>query len=492
MSQDSKIYQSIVKSNAVIGGAQVMQMLISILKAKIIAVLLGSAGMGINAILYSTLLAIYNFSSLGINHSAVRNISQIHESGDINKLSKLLKIFKLLVLATGLLGLMICLTGSMWLSKFSFGNTKYIWSFVILSAAVLFMSLANGEITIFKGTRNLKLLAQSSVISPFISLIVSIPFFYFLKLDGIAVSILAAYIFMFLVLYQFGKKITTTKVPKLVFTETKEESKSMIALGIALMTGSTLISLFTYITNIFISRTGSIQDVGLFQGAASITVQSTLVIGTILASDFYPRLSSVCNENDKVNKMVNLQLEIITLVIAPIVVLLMLFTPLIVRLLLSSEFVLIVPMVQWMAFSLLFRGIWQTMSYIILAKGDKTAYFIYDALVGNGLNFGLNLLAYTFGGLTGLSISFVAGSVFVSLILFSVARKRYHLRITSDYLKRLGFVLMLETLAFLSVTFLTSPFKISASIILLFTTILYSGTILLKRLNILSSLKNLR
>jgi O-antigen/teichoic acid export membrane protein len=190
--------------------------------------------------------------------------------------------------------------------------------------------------------------------------------------------------------------------------------------------------------------------------------------------------------------MVNLQLEIITLVIAPIVVLLMLFTPLIVRLLLSSEFVLIVPMVQWMAFSLLFRGIWQTMSYIILAKGDKTAYFIYDALVGNGLNFGLNLLAYTFGGLTGLSISFVAGSVFVSLILFSVARKRYHLRITSDYLKRLGFVLMLETLAFLSVTFLTSPFKISASIILLFTTILYSGTILLKRLNILSSLKNLR
>jgi len=245
MPQDSKIYQSIVKSNAVIGGAQVMQMLISILKAKIIAVLLGSAGMGINAIFYSTLFALYNFSSLGINHSAVRNISQTHETGDVNKLSILLKILKRLVLATGLLGLAICLIGSRWLSAFSFGNTEYVWSFVILSGAVLFMSLANGEIAIFKGTRNLRLLAQSSVISPLASLAVSIPLFYFLNLDGIAVSIFAGYFIMFLVFIRFEKKIPTKQVQKLSFTEAKEESKSMITLGVALMTGITMVSLFT-------------------------------------------------------------------------------------------------------------------------------------------------------------------------------------------------------------------------------------------------------
>jgi O-antigen/teichoic acid export membrane protein len=465
-------------------------MLVSILKAKIIAVLLGSAGMGINAIFYSTLFALYNFSSLGINHSAVRNISQAHETADVNKLSVLLKIFKRLVLATGLFGMVICLIGSRWLSAFSFGNKQHVWSFVILSGAVLFMSLTNGEIAIFKGTRNLKLLAQSSVISPLASLAVSIPLFYFLKLDGIAVSIFAGYLFMFLMFTWFEKKIPIKQVPKLSFAEAKEESKSMITLGVALMTGSTMISLFTYITNIYIGRTGSIQDVGLFQGAASITIQSILMIGTVLASDFYPRLSSVCNETEKVNKMVNLQLEIITLVIAPIVVLLMLLTPLIVRLLLSSEFVLIVPMVQWMSFSLLFRGIWQTMSYIILAKGDKTAYFIYDALVGNGLNFGLNLLAYTFGGLTGLSISFVAGSVLVSIILFTVIRKRYQLKITTGYLRKLGIVFVLEIVAFVNATVPANHNKILFSIIILITTFLFTGTVLFKRLDLLPLLRN--
>jgi O-antigen/teichoic acid export membrane protein len=188
--------------------------------------------------------------------------------------------------------------------------------------------------------------------------------------------------------------------------------------------------------------------------------------------------------------MVNLQLEIITLVIAPIVVLLMLLTPLIVRLLLSSEFVLIVPMVQWMSFSLLFRGIWQTMSYIILAKGDKTAYFIYDALVGNGLNFGLNLLAYTFGGLTGLSISFVAGSVLVSIILFTVIRKRYQLKITTGYLRKLGIVFVLEIVAFVNATVPANHNKILFSIIILITTFLFTGTVLFKRLDLLPLLRN--
>jgi len=188
--------------------------------------------------------------------------------------------------------------------------------------------------------------------------------------------------------------------------------------------------------------------------------------------------------------MVNLQLEIITLVIAPIVVLMMLFTPLIVKFLLSNEFIPIVPMVQWMAVSLLFRGIWQTMSYIILAKGDKKAYFIYDALLGNGLNFGLNLLAYTFRGLTGLSISFVAGSVLVSVILYTVVKIRYQLKISRDYLKTLGIVLVFVIVAFINATVPVYHYKILFSMIILITTIFYAGTVLFKRLDLLPLLRN--
>ena len=50
----------VLKSNMILGGAQIVQMLVTILRAKIIAIVLGSVGMGINAILQSMLLTINN------------------------------------------------------------------------------------------------------------------------------------------------------------------------------------------------------------------------------------------------------------------------------------------------------------------------------------------------------------------------------------------------------------------------------------------------
>ena len=62
------------------------------------------------------------------------------------------------------------------------------------------------------------------------------------------------------------------------------------------------------------------------------------------------------------NVLVNNQLELVVLVVTPIAAVVSCFADWVVRLLLTTEFLVISPMLQAMAFALLFRGVWVTMS----------------------------------------------------------------------------------------------------------------------------------
>lgn len=490
MAIESSSYKSIVKSMAVYGGAQAVQMLITILRSKLIAVFFGSQGMGINAIFQSTFAVINSFSSFGIFQSGVRDISQAHESGDKMKLSKTVSIFSKIVLLTGLLGLFICLIGSSFLSKIAFEGSNYTWHFVLLSIALLFSALSNGKVTFLQGTRSMNYLAKSTMIGAILSLVTSIPLFYFFGITGIVISIVSGSIVIYLTQFYFSKKIKLVPCESLTISETIKEGKPMLKLGSVLMLSTVMITVFTYITNIFIGRYGKIEDVGLFQGVSSITMQSIAIVVAVLASDFFPRLSAVHHDKSKVQNIVNNQAELISLIIAPIIVVLIIFAPLIIRVLLSNDFMVIVPMLRWMALSLLVRGVWLTLSYIILAKGDRKVYFIYDAFIGNGLLFLFNIIAYSIWGLQGLGISYLVGSVAVSGILYFIVKIKYGFSFNGEFFKIFIILTILVVSSFLAIQFLNVWIQYFFCGLVLITVFIYSFKILNNRIGIIQILES--
>lgn len=489
MPGESSSYKSIVKSTAVFGGSQVVQMLITILRSKLIAVFLGSHGMGINAIFQSTIAVISSFSSLGIFQSAVRDISQAHQSGDNRKLSKIIVVFKRVVWFTACLGMCVCLFGSFWLSKIAFESDAYTIHFALLSLALVFTALSNGEVAFLQGTRNLTYLAKASMFGAAISLLAVIPLYYFLGAKGIVFAIIAGSLSLFLTQYYFTRKIKLEKTGNLSIAQTITEGKPMVKLGSVLMFSTVMMTMFTYLTNIYIGRYGQVQDVGLFQGVSSITLQSIAVVIAVLASDFFPRLAAVHEDHDKVKLMVNQQSELISLIIAPIMVMLIVFAPVIIAILLSAEFSIVTPMLRWMSLSLLVRGIWLTMSYIILAKGDTRAYFVYDALIGNGLLFIFNILAYTFWGLQGIGISFFVGSVMVALVLYLVVRVKYRFSFNQEFAKTFGILTAVVFSSFIVIILFNGWLQYLLSASLMILTFTYSYQTLNRRIGIMQIIK---
>lgn len=422
---------NILKSNIIFGGAQIVQMLATILRAKLIAVFLFSTGLGLNAIFQSILLTINNVTSCGIMQSGVREISNANVNDTPDRLAKILGIFKKLLLLSSCLGLIICIILSPVLSFFSFGNTSYVLSFALLGFGVAFYTLTHGEMTILQGTRNITGLAKGTILGAMLSVIICVPCYYFLGINGVLVSIIIGYLSSWL-MYLIQVRKQNLYFPKVSFKEAVILGRPIIVLGVVLMLGTFLVSFFSYLTNVLIRYLGSIEDVGYYQGAASITTQSILVVTSVLASDFFPRLSALVFNVKEHNKLINLQLEIIIWVIAPISVIIICLADYIIPILLSSEFLVIKPMLQAMSCALLFRGIWITMSYIILAHGDRTSYLLYDGLLGNGLNFLLNILGFYFGGLSGIGYSFVFTSILVCLILFYIVVKLYKYKIDKE------------------------------------------------------------
>ena len=68
-------YEQALKSTGIVGGAQFLTILITVVKTKIVALLLGPAGVGVLGLLQGIVDMIRNATGLGIHFSAVKDVA---------------------------------------------------------------------------------------------------------------------------------------------------------------------------------------------------------------------------------------------------------------------------------------------------------------------------------------------------------------------------------------------------------------------------------
>ena len=71
---DNNLYRLITKAAALFGGVQVVSILCSVIRTKVVAVLLGSVGIGVIGLYNSAIETITALTGLGIRSSSVREI----------------------------------------------------------------------------------------------------------------------------------------------------------------------------------------------------------------------------------------------------------------------------------------------------------------------------------------------------------------------------------------------------------------------------------
>ena len=434
-------YRNIIKATTLFGGLQIFKVLLNLARGKIIAVLLGATGMGLNTMLASTLTMVNNISALGLNYSAVRDISKSKESGDINKFSSILIIFRRLLYGTASLGFVAVFMLARLLSRYTFQSNDYTKSFMLLAIVLFFNTLALGNASILQGTRDLKGFALQALTGSAVSLIISVPMYLLWGIEAIVPTIIVTSLitYIFSIYYSSKVKIKRVEVSR---SETYEKGKEMIKLGVVMMMTTSATSLAYYLINTYISRSGSLADLGLYQAGMSIVTQSIGMVFTAMAVDYYPRLAAISNENHKVRSMVNQQGEVTMLIASPLLIALIIASPIVISILLSHEFAGIVTFLRTLAFGVFFKAASYSIGAISFAKGDKKTFFFLECIYVNVSLFAFCVGGYIINGLEGLAWAFLVMHFVYFVIVNIVNHRLYDFSIDID-LRRIFLVQLL-------------------------------------------------
>lgn len=455
--KDQSSYRDIFKSTSIFGGVQIWHILIGIVKQKLIAMLIGTTGMGISGLFTSSTQLIQSISSMGLSSSAVKNVAEANASGDKTRVSRVVKTMRRLVWITGLIGMIIVIIMSPSLSKSAFGDTTYAIPFVFLSITLLLNQLSAGQNVLLQGMRKVKHLAKAGVYGSLVSLVVTVPIYYFFGLNGIVPTIIVNAVVMLFFSWLFSKKIQIEDV-KLSLKESFFQGKEMLSMGLFLTLNSMLGYGINYGVRIFISNIGGVDEVGLYTAGTTLVSTYTSMVFVAMATDYYPKLAGVNQDNERCKQLINQQSEIATLLMAPLAIVFLVAAPWVIRILYTSNFLPITVFIQLAMIGMIFKaGSW-AISYVYLAKSDMKV-FVFTEVFSKIIQLSLYLLLYWKFGLNGLGLAFVLNFIVYTAVVYLAARIKYSFRFSNDYLKMMLLCVPLFVIAFSFLFFMQNSYS---------------------------------
>ena len=446
-------YGSIFKSTFLFSFVQVVRILVGVIKNKIVAILLGAEGMGIMGLLNNAASLIKTGAGLGISQSAVRDISQANGTGNQEKISRIINIVRKVVLFTSFLGMFITIVLSPLLSKWEFGDYTYTLAFVFLSISVFFEIFVDNQLAILKGTRQLRSLAKASIWGALIGLITGVPLYFWLGVKGIVPSFIISAFATFLVTRYYVNKINyeRTKIPIRIVVK---EASPMVKMGAALMFTTLLGMISTFIIASYMRYAGGLSDVGFYNAGMMIVHSYFGVVITALTTDYYPRISAVNQDNEKLSQELNQQSLVSVLLTSPLIVLFLLLLPFFVKILYTDEFLPIVNFMKIAMFGTLITIVSNQADMIIVAK-FKIRVFTIVAVSMRVFQVVISILLFKYLGLIGMGVAEVLRS-FVHLIIFTVLDyKMYGIKFNMVFL-RVAAIILFITLSTVLVSVLNS------------------------------------
>ena len=444
VADSKKSYGQILKTTAVFGSIKVFSLVVGFLKAKIIAVFLGPAGMGVFNLLNYPISLFTQFSSLGISTSGIREVAQAENKRQLSITAEVIKYWNRTL---GFIGALVLFCLAPYISKLSFGDDSYSWAFRILSVVVLLNNIGSEYEVLLRGCRETKLIAKAGFFSNLAGFIASIPFYFFWGTSGIIAVILITSLTLVCVNYFYAKKLKIEYV-KITIKDILQKGKNMASMGVLIVLGDVMYVTVITTINAIVRNQGGIEQVGFFQACTQITHNSLNIILIAMAADYFPKLSKIQGRVQETNTVLSQQGEAAVLLCTPLIVGMICFSALVIRILLTGEFMQIQEALIWFFISTICRlPIWAN-KYVILANGKNKFYVILEIINSSTLFLGY-FIGYYYWGLLGLAYGFIVQQIIFMLLQLYLCKKVLDVTFSILYWKTLLYCTSLSVIAML-------------------------------------------
>jgi PST family polysaccharide transporter len=428
-------YGQILKSSALIGGSSAITIVLGVVRTKILALILGPAGMGIFGLFMSIYELARNVAVMGLNSSGVRHIAEANSVGDTKHIALTVATLRRAVALFGILGAALLAALCVPISLFSFKDASYAGGVALLAIGVFFGAVSAGQIALLQGMRRIKDQALANVIGALIGTLASIPIVYLLGERGIVPSLVCVALATLLSSWWFSQQV---RVERMVVSlaQVFREASDLLKLGFVFMaTGLMTLGAGLLIRKIVLEQLG--KDAAGYYHAA--WVLGGLYIGFILqamGADFFPRLTAVAKDHRQCNQLVNEQAETGVLLAGPGILGTLTFAPLVIQIFYSAKFGPAVEILRWFCLGMMLRVASWPMGFILLAKGARRAFFWSELATGT-LQLALVWLGVRYFGLNGAGIAFFGSYLFYWILIYLIVRSITGFRWSTEN-KRVG------------------------------------------------------
>lgn len=418
-------YRHILKYTGIFGGVQGLNVLIGLVRTKLVAILLGPSGMGLASLFNTTVGFVSQATNLGLPISAVRQMSELYDRGDQEAINHFVKVIRGWSLLTALVGMLVCVAIGPFLSQTTFAWGDHSLHFMLLSPAVGMMAITGGETAILKSMRKLGSIAIIQVLAVVAALAISVPVYYVFGESGIVpVIVMMAFATMVLTLKQSLKLIPLQlRGAKGMLGEGME----MVRLGVAFTLAAVIGTASEMLIRSYLNVTGDLDILGLYNAGYMLTITYAGMVFSAMEADYYPRLSAVQHDIEATNETVNRQMKVSLLLISPMLAALIIALPLLVPMLFSGKFLPVVGMAQVAALAMYMKVLTLPVAYITLARGYSLSYLFLESCYFVVFVV-LIIVGYQYWGLFGTGLAITLAHVFEYVLVNGYAYKKYGYR----------------------------------------------------------------
>lgn len=445
---ESGSYRQILRSSSIIGGAAVVNVVVGLLRTKVVAILLGPSGIGLIGLFGSVMSTAASVAGLGFSNAGTRQIAEAAGRANEDAVAAARR-----ALFWGTFALAIVGGGAFWmlrsvLAEHVLGDPSMAGDVGWLAVGVSLSVASASQGALLNGLRRIGDLARISIVGGVLSSVAGVAVIVLWGSDGIVAFVISGALVGFLLGHYFVAKVKRVRAPRTPFRVLAGQWSMLGKLGAAFMVSGVLVAVGQLFTRVLINREAGADALGHFQAAWAISMTYIGFVLQAMGTDYYPRLTASIHDHPATNRLVNEQTEVALLLAGPVFVAMLGLAPWVIDLLYSSQFGEAASVLRWQVLGDVLKVASWPLGFIILASGDGRTFMLTESLamvffVG-GTWIGLPLI-----GVEAAGVSFFVMYLVYLPVVFWLAKRRTGFRWAKPIFRQLTLLLGLSAIVFL-------------------------------------------
>ena len=154
--------------------------------------------------------------------------------------------------------------------------------------------------------------------------------------------------------------------------------RRMVSLGVVFSASLVLSGAAQFASRLIVERALGLESVGYFQAAWSVSNVYLGFVLTALAAEYYPRISALSDDKERLNDAVDTQLTVALLLAGPVILGMILFAPWAVTLLYSDAFGATVAVLRWQLVGDVLKVAAWAVGFLLLAREARWPFFVSE------------------------------------------------------------------------------------------------------------------